>query len=58
MEAEREPRHDIDDVTGEHLAVDPDEIVIRIGDRVIPASEVKLRLKEGGEYVIEHKEFL
>ena len=82
MSAEQKsPEHDMDEIIGEHLAVDSEEfalsalehlnqgieslesltpesheIVIRIGDRVIPASEIKLKLKASGEHIIEHKE--
>lgn len=40
------------------LTPESHEVVVQIGKQIIPASELKLRLKKSGEFVIEHKEIV
>lgn len=40
----------------ESITPDSHEVVIRIGNKVIPASEIKIKLEAGGKFLIKHKE--
>lgn len=37
------------------LTPESHEVVVRVGEEIVPASELKVKLKKTGEFILEHK---